>query len=71
MMHLVAILSEGIMETYLNDTQIAAIFSVHRMTIWRWVKSDPAFPKPIRLSSRCTRWKKSDVDAWEAKKAAA
>jgi prophage regulatory protein len=64
----VAYRSESIMpETYVSDIQIAALYGVHRMTIWRWNKSDPTFPKPFRLSGRCTRWKKSEIDAWESK----
>lgn len=72
MMHSEATLSESIMtDTYVSDVQIAAIYSVHRMTVWRWLRSDPTFPKPVRLSGRCTRWKKSEIEAWEATKAAA
>jgi len=58
-------------DTYLSDVQIAAVYSVHRMTVWRWLKSDQSFPKPIRLSGRCTRWKKSEIEAWEASKTVA
>ncbi|GGB31145.1 helix-turn-helix transcriptional regulator [Allosediminivita pacifica] len=62
--------SESIMnDIFLSDVQIAAVYSVHRMTVWRWLKSDPTFPKPFRLSGRCTRWKKSEIEAWEASKA--
>ncbi len=56
-------------ETYMSDLQVAARDSVHRATPWRWAKSDPTFPKPIVLSPGCTRWKLSEVEAWETKKA--
>lgn len=56
-------------ETYLADTQLAARYGVHRTTPWRWAKTDPAFPKPVTLSPGCTRWKLSDLEAWEAGKA--
>lgn len=52
-------------ETYLSDTQLAARYGVHRSTIWRWVKNDPAFPQPVQLSIGCTRWKNSDIECWE------
>jgi prophage regulatory protein len=55
-------------ETYLSDTQLAARFQVHRATIRRWANSDLTFPKPIKFSEGCTRWKLSDIVAWEAKK---
>jgi prophage regulatory protein len=25
---------------------------------------DGTFPKPLKLSERCTRWKESEIDAW-------
>ncbi|SHK60239.1 transcriptional regulator, AlpA family [Shimia gijangensis] len=55
-------------ETLLNCATVAERFGVARKTIWCWSKSDPTFPNPIKLSSRCTRWKKSEIDAWEAQK---
>ena len=56
-------------ETYLSDLAISARFGVHRMTPWRWVKTDATFPKPVKLSPGCTRWKLSEIEAWEAAKA--
>lgn len=56
-------------ETYVSDQQIAHRYSVHRSTVWRWVKSDPRFPDPIVFSPGCTRWKLSQVEAWEALRA--
>jgi predicted DNA-binding transcriptional regulator AlpA len=32
-------------------------------TIYRWVKLN-GFPRPIKLSHRCARWRKSEVEAW-------
>lgn len=56
-------------ETYLSDNQLAARYSVHRTTPWRWAKSDPNFPKPVTLTPGCTRWKLSEIEAWEASRA--
>lgn len=50
---------------YISDKQLAARFAVTRPTIWRWVKYDVAFPKPIILSRGCTRWKQAEVETWE------
>ncbi|WP_082351639.1 helix-turn-helix transcriptional regulator [Cypionkella psychrotolerans] len=58
-------------ESYCSDIQLAARFSVHRTTPWRWAKSDPTFPKPVVLTPGCTRWKLSDIETWEAGKASA
>lgn len=50
---------------YLTDKQVAERFSISRSTPWRWVMRHK-FPKPIKLSSGCTRWRLSDVEQWEA-----
>jgi len=57
-------------ETYLSDKQVAARLGVSRVSIWRWAKSLAGFPKPIRLSSNVTRWRLSELEAWEANRAA-
>lgn len=56
-------------ETYLSDAQLAARYGVHRATPWRWAKTDPAFPKPVKLSPQCSRWRLSEIEAWEAARA--
>lgn len=50
---------------YLSDKQVADRFSVSRQTIWRW-RRVAEFPSPFSLSPGCTRWKLSDIEAWEA-----
>jgi predicted DNA-binding transcriptional regulator AlpA len=52
-------------EVYISDVELGERYSVHRMTIWRWLKSDPYFPKPLKLSGGCSRWKLSEIDQWE------
>lgn len=52
---------------YLTGRQIAARYNVHLLTPRRWAD----FPKPIRLTPGCTRWRLSDIEAWEAAKAKA
>lgn len=54
---------------YATDKQLAERFGVSRPTIWRWIKTDPYFPSPIKLSPQCTRWRIADIAAWEAVKA--
>ncbi len=55
-------------EVYLSDKQLAARWSVHYLTPRRWVKDDPTFPQPIKLTPGTCRWKLSDIEAWEASK---
>ena len=54
---------------YVTDRNLGARYSVHFGTPRRWLKTDPTFPKPIRLTPGCTRWRLSDIEAWEAAKA--
>ncbi len=51
--------------SYLTDKTLAARYNVGDATIWRWAR-ETDFPNPIKLSAGCTRWKLSDIEAWEA-----
>ena len=55
--------------SHLSDKAVAIRFEISRATVWRWVKENK-FPKPIKLSAGSTRWKLSDIEAWEAKREA-
>lgn len=55
-------------EIYLSDKKVAQRYDVHRSTPWRWLKSDRTFPAPVLLSAGCTRWKLSDLEAWETQR---
>jgi predicted DNA-binding transcriptional regulator AlpA len=35
-----------------------------RATIWRRVKEDPSFPRPIKLSEGVTCWSENEVSEW-------
>ena len=48
---------------YIPDTQVANQFGVSRATIWRWVQNGN-FPKPVKLSPGCSRWRIEDVQKW-------
>ena len=50
---------------------LAAVLGKGVSTAWRDVRNDPDFPKPIRLSTGCTRFKVGDIRAYLAKKASA
>lgn len=47
-----------------SDKQVAARLTVSRATVWRYTRTDPDFPKPIKLSAGCARWRADEVDAW-------
>lgn len=56
---------------FVSDKAIAERYGVTRPTVWRWLKTDPTFPKPISLSPGCTRWKLQEIEAWESARRAA
>lgn len=58
-------------ETYLSDLQLGARYSVNRITIWRWHRTNEQFPRAVTLSPGCTRWRLSEIEAWETAKAVA
>jgi predicted DNA-binding transcriptional regulator AlpA len=51
---------------FLSDKDLAVRYSVHRLTPWRWVQ-EGKLPKPIKLNGS-TRWRLSDIEAFEAEK---
>ena len=50
---------------YVSDKFCSNRYEISRQTWWRWVREGLA-PKPYRFTSQCTRWKLSDIEAWEA-----
>ena len=64
-------IAESLGITYVSDRFLADRYSVVRQTVWRWLKTDPTFPKPVSLSPGCTRWRLADIEAWEAARVAA
>lgn len=52
-------------ERYLTVRDVAQRFAVSVQTVWRWAKERPEFPKPVELSLGTTRWRMSDLIAFE------
>lgn len=57
----------GADERYLPDRMVAERFGVQKQTIWRWAKTSPLFPKAIKFEGGTTRWRLSDLIAYERK----
>ncbi|MGK2913909.1 MAG: helix-turn-helix transcriptional regulator [Porticoccaceae bacterium] len=54
---------------YLSDNQLAARFGISRNSIWRLVKTGQLCA-PVKLFKSTTRWKISDIETFEAARAA-
>lgn len=50
---------------YFSDKHLSQRYEVARATVWRWVR-EGRFPSPVKING-CTRWKLSDIEAWETK----
>lgn len=42
--------------------EVAHMLGVGSHTVWRRLKKDGKFPKPIKQGKRCTRWQRADVN---------
>lgn len=49
----------------------SAVLEAGESTVWRRAKNEPEFPQPIRLGTKCTRWKVGDIRKFIAAKVAA
>jgi prophage regulatory protein len=52
------------MNKSLRPKQAAEFLCIGRATLWRWSKERADFPKPRRLSSRCTIFSMDELSAW-------
>lgn len=53
---------------YFSVHDVAARYNVIPSTIWRWLKTVPDFPAPIKLTPGTTRWRLSDLASFESKR---
>lgn len=52
------------MPVSLRPKHAAEFLGIGRATFWRWVKERSDFPKPRRLSPRCTVFDQAELVAW-------
>lgn len=48
----------------LRPAQAAEKLGVSAATVWRWARTKPGFPKPIKLGSHVTVFRESELDAF-------
>lgn len=51
--------------TYFTIDEVAGRYRVAKATVWRWVKNDPDFPEPIKLSAGTSRWTEEQLRLFE------
>lgn len=47
---------------YVREKKVLSMFPVSRSQLWSMVKNG-SFPKPVKLSARCTAWRMQDLQA--------
>lgn len=45
---------------------VAAYLSLGEPTVWQYAREEKGFPQAIKLTARCSRWRKSEINAWIA-----
>lgn len=48
----------------LRPKHAAEFLGIGRATLWRWIQERADFPKPRRLSTRCTVFDMGELAAW-------
>lgn len=54
----------------LGIAALCAKLNFGRTTVWRRLKDDPTFPRPVVLGGNSQRWLESEIDAYLEAKAA-
>ncbi len=47
----------------INIKDVMQMVGIKQSTIYKYMKTK-GFPKPIKLSQKCSRWKKEEVEKW-------
>lgn len=58
--------NDNLTPEFISDKTLAARYDVTRQTVWLWTRKGK-LPKPVKLGEATTRWKLSDLLAWESK----
>ena len=48
----------------LSARDLATLLGVDRSTVWAWDASGKLGPLPVRIGTKCTRWRHKDIKEW-------
>ena len=54
------------MSILLKFSEVAVRLNCTRQTVYKLVSTDPTFPRPIRLTPKCPRFRADEIEAWLA-----
>ena len=49
---------------FLRLNAVCDLIGLGKTTVWTLSRNDPEFPKPVKLSTRCTAWRADELNAW-------
>ena len=52
-------------KVWLTDAEVGTRFGSTRQWVWSQARSNPNFPKPVKLSTRWSRWSLQEIEAFE------
>ena len=47
-------MQDTITKEYLRPKEVTAVFGIDRSTLYRWIREDKEFPKPLKPSKKVT-----------------
>jgi predicted DNA-binding transcriptional regulator AlpA len=51
-------------DSFLRVRDVARLAGISQSTVYRFCKTDPSFPRPLRLGARMNVWSKNAVHGW-------
>lgn len=51
---------------FISAERVAAKLDITTRAVQKWTSEKPDFPKPVKITRRCTRWSEREIDQWLA-----
>ncbi len=49
---------------YLRIKSVCELTGLSKTTVYEYSKTEPEFPKPVKLGANCTAWRSDELNAW-------
>ena len=63
-------MQDTITKEYLRPKEVTAVFGIDKSTLYRWIREDKEFPKPIKPSKKVTLINKAAFEKYLEKRTA-
>ena len=48
----------------LTAAEVCDWAKISKTSLYDWLRTDPSFPKPVKVGRRAVRWKADELQAW-------